>query len=64
MRFSPYYTKIKVEFSPIKNAFPLHNVVILIQLVPNKDKNRGCFKIFSEQYLYQLAKKQSQKKFF
>ena len=61
MRFFPYYTKIKVEFSPIKNALPLHNVVILIQLVLNKDKN--CYKIFLEQCLYQLAKKQSQKFF-
>ena len=64
MRFSPYYTKIKVEFSPIKNALPLHNVVILIQLVLNKDKNHGCYKIFLEQCLYQLAKEQSQKKIF
>ena len=43
-----------------KKTLILHNVIILIKSVLNKDKNHYCYKIFLEKCSYQLAKKQSQ----
>ena len=34
----------------------LHNVLILIKLVTNKDKNHCCYKAFLEKCSYHLAK--------
>ena len=34
----------------------LHNVIILIKLVLNEDKNHYCYNIFLEKCSYQLAK--------
>ena len=41
----------------------LHNVIILVKSILDKDRNRYYCKIFLEKYLYQLAKKQSQNLF-
>ena len=51
-----YYLKIKVAFYdslPTEKRLTLHNVIIHIKSVLNKDK----YKIFSENCSYQLAKK-------
>ena len=51
--------KIKVhsyDFLPIKKL-ALHNVIINIKSVLNKDKNYCSYKIFLEKCSYQLAKK-------
>ena len=61
--FSHDLTKIKVDSYdslPIENILTLHNVVILIKSVLNKDKNPYYYKIFLEQYSNQLAKKERQ----
>ena len=42
---------------PIEKRVPLHNVIILIKSVLNKDKKRYYYKIFLEKCLYQLPKK-------
>ena len=58
--FSHYFSKIKVhsyDFLPTEKTLTLHNVVILIQSVLNKDKNCYHYKIFLEKCLNQLAKK-------
>ena len=58
--FSHYFAKIKVDsydFLPIEKILTLHNVVILINLVLNEDKNYYYYKIFLEKCSYQLAKK-------
>ena len=58
--FSHYYAKIKVDSYgslPIKKTLILHNLVILIKSVLNKDQNRYCYNIFLEKCSYQLAKK-------
>ena len=47
--FFPYFVKIKVDSYdslPIEKIFTLHNVIILIKSVLNKDKNRYYYKIF------------------
>ena len=57
--FSHYFTKIKVDFYdylPIEKGLTLHNVIIHIKSVLNKNKNHYYYKIFLEKYLYQLAK--------
>ena len=58
--FSHYFAKIKVDSYdslPIEKRLTLHNVIIHIKSVLNKDKNHYYFKIFLEKYSYQLAKK-------
>ena len=60
---SHYIAKIKVdcyEYLPIEKALTLHNVIILIKPLLNKDKNHYYCKIFLEKCSFQLAKKQSQ----
>ena len=56
---SHYFAKIKVDsydFLPIEKTLTLHNVIILIKSVLSKNKNHYYYKIFLEQYSYQLAK--------
>ena len=58
--FSPYFAKIKIDSYdslPIQKRLTLHNVIILIKSVLNKDKNHYHYKIFLEKCSYQLAKK-------
>ena len=53
--FSHYFAKMKVEsydFLPIEKRFTLHNVVIHLKSVLNKDKNHYYYKIS-----YQLPEK-------
>ena len=45
---------------PIEKRLTLHNVIILIKSVLNKDKNHYYYKIFLDKCLYQLVKKESQ----
>ena len=57
---SYYYVKIKIgsyDSLPAEKTLTLHNVVILIQSVLNRDKNRYYYKILLEKCLFQLAKK-------
>ena len=61
--FSHYFAKIKVDSYDslsIEKVLTLHNVIILIKLVLNKDKNHYYYKIFLEKCSYQLPKKLSQ----
>ena len=65
--FSHYFAKIKVnsyDSVPIERRLTLHNVIIQIKSVLNKDKNHYYYKTFLEKCSYQLAKKQSQNFFF
>ena len=58
--FSHYFAKIKVDSYdslPIEKTLTLHNVIILIKSVLNKDKNHYCYKRVLEKCLYQLVKK-------
>ena len=57
---SHYFAKIKVdsyESLPIEKTLTLHNVIIHIKSVLNKDKNYYYYNIFLEKCSYQLAKK-------
>ena len=61
--FSHYFVKIKVDsydFLPIAKKMALHNVIILIKSVLNKDKNHYYYEIFLEKCSHQLTKKKSQ----
>ena len=57
----PHYTaKVKVDSYdslPIEKTLTLHNVIILIKSVINKDKNPYYYKFFLQKCSYQLAKK-------
>ena len=56
--YSHYFAKIKVDSYDslsIEKILTLHNVIIHIKLVLNKDKNHCYSKIFLEKYSYQLA---------
>ena len=58
--FSHYFAKSKVvsyDSFPIEKRLTLHNVIILIKSVLNKDKNHCYYKIFLEKCSYQLARK-------
>ena len=58
--FSHYFAKIKVDSYdslPIGKRLTSHNVLKLMKLVLNKDKNYYYYKIFLEKCSYQLAKK-------
>ena len=60
---SDNYARIKVDSYdsfPLKKTLTLHNVIIFIKSVLNKDQNHYCYNIFLENRLYQLAKKQWQ----
>ena len=54
--FSHYFAKIKVDpydSLPIAKILALHNLLILIKSVLNKDKNHFYYSIFLEKYSYQ-----------
>ena len=54
------YAKIKIDSYdslPLEKALTLHNVIILIKSVFNKDQNHYYYNIFLEKCSYQLAKK-------
>ena len=56
--FSLYYAEIKIDSYnslPIEERFTLHNVVILIKSVLNKDQNPYYYKIFLGKCSYQLV---------
>ena len=58
--FSHYFTKIKADCYDtlsIEKTLTLHNVIIHIKSVPNKDNNHYYYKIVLEKCSYQLAKK-------
>ena len=58
--FSYYFSKIKVDFYDsllIEQRLTLHDVLIHITSVLNKDKSHYYYKIFLEKVSYQLAKK-------
>ena len=58
--FSHYFAKIKVNSSdclPTEKRLTLHNVIMLIKPVLNKDKNYYYYKIYLEKCSYKLAKK-------
>ena len=55
-----YFSKIKVDpydFLPIEKRLTLYNVTIHIKSVLYKDKNHYYYKVFSEKYSCQLARK-------
>ena len=59
--FSYYYAKIKVDFYyslPIVKIFTMHNVIIHIKSVLNKDKKLYYYNFFRKMFVYQLAEKQ------
>ena len=61
--FFHYYAKIKVDSYDsllIEKIFALHNVIIPIKSVLDKDQNQYYYNKFLEKCTYQLAKKQSQ----
>ena len=56
--FSHYFAKFKVDTYdslPIEKILALHNAIIHIISVLNKDKNYYYYKIFLGRYSYQLA---------
>ena len=58
--FCHYFAKIKVDSYgslPIEKILTVHNVIIHIKSVLNKDKNQHYYKVFLEKCLYQLDKK-------
>ena len=59
MFISHNYLIIKVDsyVLALKETLTLHNVVILIQSLLNKNKNHYYYNVFLERCLYQLAKK-------
>ena len=46
------------DYLPLEEALTLHNVIILIKLIFNKDQNNYYYKLFLEKYLQQLAEKE------
>ena len=57
---SRYFAKIKVDSCDsllVEKTLILHNVIIHIKSVLNKDKNHYYYKMFLEKYSNQLAKK-------
>ena len=57
--FSHNYAKIKVDsydLLPTEKPLTLHNIIILIKSVLNKDQNHYYYNIFLKQCLCQLAK--------
>ena len=55
---SHYFEKVKVDSYdslPIEKTLTLHNVIILIKPVLNKDKNDYYYKIFLGKCSYQFA---------
>ena len=64
--FSHNYAKIKADSYdslPFEKTLTLHNAIICIKLVFNKDQNHYYYDRFLEKYSYQLAKKSLQQSF-
>ena len=62
--FSHNYATKKADlndFLPLEQTLPLHNIVILIKSVFNKDQNHYYYNIFLENGSYQLLKHNSNK---
>ena len=60
MVFSQHHGKIKVEFYvcvTLEKMLTLHNVIMHIKSVLNKDLNHYYYNIFLEKCSHQLAKK-------
>ena len=60
MIFFNNYAKIKIDSYdslPLEKTLTLHNVIILIKSVFNKNQNHYYYKIFLEKCLYELAEK-------
>ena len=62
IKYIPSHHFAKIKFSsydclPIEKSLTLHNVIIHVKSVLNKDKNHGYDKIFLVKCSYQLAKK-------
>ena len=58
--FSHCFEKFKIDSYdslPVEKILTLHNVIMLIKSVLNKDKNHYYYKVFLEKCSYQLAKK-------
>ena len=58
--FSYYFAKIEVDYYdslPTEKTLTLHNVIIVIKSVLNKDKNHSYYKIFLQKCSHQLATK-------
>ena len=58
--FSQYFAKIKLDSYdslPIEKILTMHNVIIHIKSILDKNKNHYYFKIFLEKCSYQLPKK-------
>ena len=58
--FPHNYAKNKFDSDddmPLKETLTLHNVIILIKSVFDKDQNHYCYNIFLEKCSYQLAEK-------
>ena len=56
--FSHYIAKIKIDSydsSPIKKRFTLHNVIMHIKSVLNKDENHYYYKIFVGKMLLSVS---------
>ena len=54
------YATIKVDSYhslPLEKTITLHNVIILVKSVWNKDKNNYCYNIFFKKTSYELPKK-------
>ena len=61
--FSHHFANIKVDSYdslPIEKRLTLHNLIIHIKTVLNKDEYHYYYKMFVEKCSYQLVKKQSQ----
>ena len=60
MFFWHNYAKIKIDSDDdlsVEKTLTLHNVVILIQSVFNKNQNQYCYNIFLEKFSDQLGRK-------
>ena len=61
---SHYHARIKIDLYdvlPLEETLPLHNVIILIMSVCNKNQNHYYYNIFLETCLYQLDKNNNNK---
>ena len=54
------FARVKVDsydFLPLEKTMTFRNVIILMKLVFNRDKNNYCYNIFSEKVSFELLKK-------
>ena len=55
------YARIKIDsfdILPLEKTLTLHNFIIFIKSVFNKNQNDYCYNIFLKKYLLQLAEKE------